>query len=113
MVPNRLTLPGVPEDEQAPEDLTDYNDHGTGMAGAAASTRYGIASMANLYLIKFQNAQRVGNQLIVTQTTTEAMDDAFARVVEIVKDRGLQGKAVVSFSNCKLHILMSCMLQLR
>ncbi|KUI63811.1 Subtilisin-like protease 2 [Cytospora mali] len=99
VVPNRLSLLNIPENIQAPEDLTDYSDHGTGMAAAAAGTRYGIASMAHLYLIKFKNAQLSNGQWVVQTTTPEALVDAFSQVVDIVKDRGLQGKAVVSFSN--------------
>lgn len=38
IVPNYLTLPNVDPSIQAPEDLTDYEDHGTIMAAAAAGT---------------------------------------------------------------------------
>jgi hypothetical protein len=97
-----LTLANVPENLHAPEDLTDYNDHGTGMAAATAGTRHGIANTANLYLIKVVNAKRSNNnQWLSGSLTPEAMDDALSHIVEIVHDRGLQGKAVVTMSSCK------------
>lgn len=100
VVPNEFTLPKVDPDLQAPEDLTDYGNHGTTMAAAAAGTRYGIASDATLYLIKFKNAQRVGGKWVENETP-EAVDDAFSHIFDIVRTRGLQGRAVVSFSQCK------------
>ncbi|KUI54448.1 Subtilisin-like protease 2 [Cytospora mali] len=98
VVPNRLTLTRVPGNIQAPEDLTDYVDHGTGMAAAAAGAQYGIASKANLYLIKAFNAKRVNNQWVQSVATPDALNDALSHVLNIVRDRNLQGKAVVSFS---------------
>lgn len=71
------------------------------MAAAAAGTRHGIANMASLYLIKIVNSKRSNDQWLSSPLTPEAMDDALSQVLEIVKDRGLQGKAVVSMSSCK------------
>lgn len=94
-----MTLAIIPDNLHAPEDLTDYNDHGTGMAAAAAGTRHGIASMANLTLIKVVNARRSNNQWLSGSLTPEAMDDALSHIFEIIHDQGLQGKAIVTMSS--------------
>ncbi|KAK4543623.1 hypothetical protein LTR36_005268 [Oleoguttula mirabilis] len=57
VVPNDLTLQKVLNHALwAPEDITDYNGHGTGVASVAGGIEYGVASKANLVLVKFRQA---------------------------------------------------------
>jgi subtilisin family serine protease len=72
VVPNALSLPGIPAAQQAPEDLTDYDGvtsqstslgigHGTGVASVAAGLTLGVASNVNLMLIKATNGRQLLN----------------------------------------------------
>jgi subtilisin family serine protease len=65
-------LEGTPTAQQAPEDLTDYSGvtlgstglgtgHGTGVASVAAGLTLGVASNAELMLIKYINGRQLPN----------------------------------------------------
>lgn len=58
VVPNRYTLDPweLARDIQAPEDMTDINGHGTLVASIAAGYTHGVASLANLVIVKFRNS---------------------------------------------------------
>lgn len=60
VVPNDYTLrasPFVnPNDILAPEDMEDYGGHGTMVASVACGISQGVASQANLKIVKFRNA---------------------------------------------------------
>jgi subtilisin family serine protease len=56
VVPNWLTLEDVPDPSHwwPEDDITDYTGHGTLAASIAAGRTYGVASRANLVLVKFK-----------------------------------------------------------
>ena len=54
VVPNQYTLLLQPNG-QSPEDITDYSGHGTAVASIAGGVTLGVASKADLVLIKFRN----------------------------------------------------------
>jgi subtilisin family serine protease len=56
--PNRFTLDplNIPFADQAPQDNTDFTGHGTAVASIAAGKLRGVASKANLVVVKFKNA---------------------------------------------------------
>lgn len=60
VVPNVFTLDCSPfvkaEDIRADEDMVDYNGHGTAVASVAGGITQGVASRANLKIVKFRNA---------------------------------------------------------
>lgn len=111
VVPNKYTLPDEDPQTWCVEDISDNYDkgyvfggHGTEVAGIAAGTTHGIASKADLYLIKGLNCWVERNattgEMIYhdVKFLPDATRVAFERVEEIVKARNLQGKAVVSFT---------------
>ncbi|KAI4943491.1 hypothetical protein J4E91_009401 [Alternaria rosae] len=57
-VPNRHTLAGIPlrDDQKGPEDMTDITGHGTMVASIAAGYVSGVASKANLVVVKLRNS---------------------------------------------------------
>ena len=107
VVSNKLTLPNVPEELQAPEDMVDWPAHGTDMACLAGGHLLGVAPKSNLYLIKTTNAWRdetnipVGDDAdwVSTRGTPDALHDAYFHIVQTVQNRWLQGRAVISNSN--------------
>ncbi|KAH8771872.1 hypothetical protein F5883DRAFT_642539 [Diaporthe sp. PMI_573] len=107
VVSNKLTLPNVPEELRAPEDMWDWMAHGTDMACLAGGETFSLAPRSNLYLIKTLNVwldeTRVpfgGDPVWVPDRgTPESLHDAYFHIVQIVKDRRLQGRAVISNSN--------------
>lgn len=130
VVPNSLTLPnnyqgpvvlpGAYTETALPEDITDRSNdpissngsvatgrgHGTGVASAAAGLTYGVASRANLYLIKGKNGvtrsyndgsgrpDRVVLKEYQLGAITSALNEISYRVVE----SGNFAKAVVNLS---------------
>ncbi|KAF1980799.1 hypothetical protein K402DRAFT_265780 [Aulographum hederae CBS 113979] len=106
VVPNTETLPGIPEDLQAPEDMTDYKNHGTGVASVAGGLRYGVASKANLCLIKISNCaknpQNPGSGRYLSRVTTaDALIDAFEHAFRHIAERranGDKGYSIFSMS---------------
>jgi subtilisin family serine protease len=106
-VPNALTLsisPFVADDDiLAPEGMTDYNGHGTAVASVAGGITQGVASGANLVIIKFRNAAtspRIG-KLQLRGVTAAALRDAWDHSINDIIDRrngGDTGKFIINMS---------------
>ena len=112
VVPNAFTLSASPfvsdQDTLSPEDMTDYNGHGTAVASVAGGISQGVASQANLVIIKFRNAAAqagVGiNQL--RGVTSAALRDAWDYAINDVISRrnsGDAGKFVINMSYGIVH----------
>ncbi|KAK7706363.1 hypothetical protein SLS64_007703 [Diaporthe eres] len=106
VVPNELTLANIPEERQAPEDTFDWAGHGTDMACLAGGHTFSLAPKSNLYLIKTFNAwleetdvPGVDDVWTLNRGTPDALHDGYFQIVQIVENRGLQGRAVISNSN--------------
>jgi subtilisin family serine protease len=107
VVPNALTLSVSPfvasDDVLAPEDMTDYNGHGTAVASVAGGITQGVASGANLVIVKFRNAatqSKVG-KLQLRGVTAAALRDAWDHSINDIIDRrngGDTGKFVINMS---------------
>ena len=104
VVPNEKTLP---LDEaltdpawRKPRDITDWSNHGTGVACVAAGLEYGVASKSNLYLVKAKNAwQKQGTGSIKKRGfTISALSDAFVHILGEIRSSHLRGKAAVTMS---------------
>lgn len=70
VVPNELSLPNVPEQYRAPEDMTDWNGHGTCMACLAGGDTYSLAPKSHLYLIKLTSAWLDDSHVILGDDAT-------------------------------------------
>lgn len=112
VVPNAFTLSASPfvsdQDTLSPEDMTDYNGHGTAVASVAGGISQGVASQANLVIIKFRNAAAqagVGiNQL--RGVTSAALRDAWDYAINDVisrRNNGDAGKFVINMSYGIVH----------
>lgn len=84
-------LPGVrdqPDDQKAPQDNTDYTGHGTKVASIAAGKNLGVASKANLVVVKIKNAAvnplNPGSGFKGRGVTDSAIDYAFQYVIDDV-----------------------------
>lgn len=108
VVPNAFTLqcsPHVrPEDTLAPEDMTDYNGHGTAVASIAGGVTRGVASQADLVIVKFRNAAAASfnpGRLQIRQVTAPALraawDFAFSDIMA-QRANGYTGKAIINMS---------------
>lgn len=98
VVPNRLTMTDIPDGYvAAPEDMTDWENHGTSMACSAGGTMSSTANKANLYLIKRSNmVQTMGlGRNVGPLEHPDSLHDALFHVVNVVRQNNLQGKAVV------------------
>ncbi|KAJ5211134.1 subtilisin-like protein [Penicillium cf. griseofulvum] len=103
VVPNDLTLMGVPKNQRKPEDLTDWGRHGTSVASVAGGVIRGVASRADLYLVKYKSAydkpDANGNVKEERKNAPlAAMEDAFINVIRHIRQNSNQGKAVVNMS---------------
>ena len=131
VVPNERTLPnnfegpvvapgGAFTDTPLPEDITDRTadtqnangtfspgrGHGTGVASAAAGLTYGVASRANLYLIKAKNGITRSysdgsgrpDKVLMLGYQLDAVISAINEVIYHVVGNSNYGKAVVNFS---------------
>ncbi|EMR68913.1 putative subtilisin-like protein [Eutypa lata UCREL1] len=112
IVPNRYTLDGYDRKDYTwgPETLDDISrdqggnivGHGTSVASLAIGQTFGMAPKANAYLIKAITtvSKRDGdNQIVeVADYSPKASLEAMHHIIEVIKDRQLQGKAVVSHS---------------
>jgi subtilisin family serine protease len=85
-VPNSLTLggirPSLPESFWGPEDMSDISGHGTQVASIAAGYTHGVASLANLVVVKFRNWARNplnpgSDRLVARGVMDGALEDAF------------------------------------
>jgi subtilisin family serine protease len=107
VVPNAFTLSVSPfvadDDVLAPQDMTDYNGHGTAVASVAGGIKQGVASQANLVIVKFRNAATrpsVG-QLQIRGVTAAALRDAWDYCInDAIRRRngGDTGKFVINMS---------------
>ena len=109
VVPNEFTLRPIPHTGGlphlwAPEDITDYHGHGTLVASVAAGTTHGVASKANLVIVKFRNAAQNPLQpgpLLIRNATPAALSHAWKMIIgDILSKRanGATGRFVVNLS---------------
>lgn len=107
MVPNAFTLESSPfispGDILSPEDMTDYNGHGTAVASVAGGISQGVASQANLVIIKFRNA--AANAVIgrnqIRGVTAAALRDAWDYAINDIiarRNSGNTGKFIINMS---------------
>ncbi|KAJ5901605.1 Subtilisin-like protease 6 [Penicillium taxi] len=81
-----------------PSDITDWGDHGTSVACVAGGLVYGVASKANLHLVKAKNAwKKPGSPLKVGRYQLAALSDAFIHILGHIRTNS-KGKAVVNMS---------------
>lgn len=102
MVDNEKTLPleGSLTDAswRKPVDMTDWSDHGTGVACVAGGLQYGVSSKSNLYLVKAKNAwQKPGGSVKKGKYTISALSDAFVHILGHITTN-TKGRAVVNMS---------------
>lgn len=106
-MPNAFTLgvsPFVGENDQlAPEDMTDWNGHGTSVFSVAGGVNKGVASGANFVVVKFRNAaaNSVIGRMQIRQVTGAALRDAWDYSInDIIRRRaeGDTGKFVINMS---------------
>jgi subtilisin family serine protease len=107
VVPNAFTLSVSPfvtdQDILSPEDMTDYNGHGTAVASVAGGINQGVASQANLVIIKFRNAATRANVGVrqLRGVTGAALRDAWNHAIDDViirRNNGDTGKFVINMS---------------
>ncbi|KAI9704528.1 MAG: hypothetical protein M1820_005602 [Bogoriella megaspora] len=108
IVPNSLTLPtlgkfGATYDLDSDQIMFDSTDYGTKVASAAAGVNNGVASNANLFLIKAKNSAtqlRADGSFSrpVGRYTAGALTDAADRIISHVDKEKNRGKAVVNLS---------------
>ncbi|KAI8304365.1 hypothetical protein K4K61_006218 [Colletotrichum sp. SAR11_59] len=93
-------------DQLVPDDTEDYHHdgpvrrgHGSGVACAAGGRSLGVASNANLYLVKYKGAARqVSGRVSSTGATRASLKAALDHINVKILERRLQGKSVVNFS---------------
>ena len=109
VVPNEFTLKPIPVTGQrrnlwADENITDWNGHGTQVASVAAGVSHGVASKANLVIVKFRNAAQNPNQpgpMIIRNSLASAVWVAWDMTIkDIIQKRanGATGRFVVNLS---------------
>lgn len=112
-VPRSITLPNMPEGNMAPDDIKCYTrfGHGTHVASIAGGLKYGVASKANLVLVKHKSAAinpRGSGEYINRMVTDEAMENAWNWIVEDVlrkRAAGDKGKFIINMSGGKRRLL--------
>ena len=112
VVPNAFTLSASPfvsdQDTLSPEDMTDYNGHSTAVASVAGGISQGVASQANIVIIKFRNAaaQATVGRNRIRSVTSAALRDAWDYAINDVitrRNNGDTGKFVINMSFGKFH----------
>jgi subtilisin family serine protease len=88
--------------------MTDYNGHGTAVASVAGGISQGVASQANLVIIKFRNAaaQAPININQIRGVTPAALRDAWDYAIDDVikrRNNGDTGKFVINMSYGKIY----------
>ena len=68
------------------------------MASLAIGRYYGIAPNANAYLVKISTSVGWSGGRVQAAYDPRASENALDHVIEVIKERGLQGKAVVNHS---------------
>ncbi|KAF6822864.1 tri m 2 allergen [Colletotrichum plurivorum] len=108
-VGNNLAFQGKSFDDQskAPDNTDDYfveqggvTGHGSAAACVAGGLNLGVASNANLYLVKWKGAARTqeGARYVTVSSNRESLKAALDHISETILARGLQGKSVINFS---------------
>ena len=90
----------------APEGMEDYSGHGTAVASVAAGITHGVASGADLVMVKFKQFTRNPNTggtipWHSRQAMSAALDYAMGQIqidVAAQRDRGNTGKFIVNMS---------------
>lgn len=106
VVPRRMTLAKERNTALWPlaDEITDHNGHGTTVASVAGGVTHGVASKANLVLVKFKEWARNANKptsWVYRGVTDPALDYAWEWVVKDVlekRKRGNTGKFIVNMS---------------
>ncbi|KAK8133440.1 hypothetical protein PG984_005452 [Apiospora sp. TS-2023a] len=115
IVPNILSMGLVPQSQWVPEVMDDpataefqvrdpansirNQGHGTSVASLAIGTEYGIASRADSYLVKLSGIYKDTNgKYIMIKPVFENLQWGYEHIADIIKERNLQGKAVINFS---------------
>lgn len=102
VVPNTYTLVRVPDTSTwAPEDITDYTGRGTAVASVAAGLSLGVASNANLVIVKYKNAALVDSTYKIQSPHIASPLIAWDWIINDVADqrrRGNNGKFIINFS---------------
>lgn len=76
--------------------------HGTRTVQLATGWLYGIAPNADTYLIKASgNYYGDGGKVYINRWTPVTAADIVQKIIHVVKDKKLEGKAVVSVSICE------------
>ncbi|KAK7947716.1 subtilisin [Apiospora aurea] len=98
IVPNALALGMIPIADWVPEAMDDAAV-APGVASLAIGTKYGIASRADPYLIKLSGVFHHPNgQYVMISPCYNNLRYGYQHIVDIIKERNLQGKAVINFS---------------
>lgn len=92
-----------------PEDLTDYSGHGTMVASIAAGKQFGVASRANLHLLKATNSflsrDENGELIIDTPLFNDlSLSECFLNILHDIVLNNKEGKAVINMSIGKSHL---------
>ncbi|KAJ5162033.1 hypothetical protein N7492_007425 [Penicillium capsulatum] len=99
VVPNELTLHGIANEKRKPADHTDWTGHGTSVASVAGGTEFGVASDADLYLVKVKNAYTDDDGVVQhAQTQQPATLEAMRHILDHIERNNKQGKAVINYS---------------
>jgi subtilisin family serine protease len=105
---NRLTLSDIPDRTLWPceNDPTDYCGHGTLVASIAAGQLYGVASNANIVVVKmrqtFFHPNGSWEDITLRPVTRKALRKVWADIVEDVlrrRSQGDRGKSIVCVSS--------------
>lgn len=97
--------------------MTDYNGHGTAVASVAGGITQGVASQANLVVIKFRNAAAafgIGRNQI-RGVTSAALRDAWDYAINDIiarRNNGNTGKFVINMSYGKIEAPQTTLMQL-
>jgi hypothetical protein len=86
-----------------------YPGHGTGVASVAVGATQGVASKAELVFVKYVNAMKITNTASrfsglyrQSGSTFRGLEDALAFVINDVRVRNREGKAVINFSHGRI-----------
>lgn len=98
----------------APEDITDYDGHGTAVASVAGGRVHGVASKANLVIVKFRNAALAPlaskNGFEVQSPNLVALLYAWDWIINDVaeqREEGNDGGFIINMSYCGFSVPFS------